>query len=66
MIEQVHSQPQSQPQPHNGEMEEPLFKITLIDREIAGWYPEYREFCNAKIVCRFKPDWLELVPDILD
>ena len=44
----------------------PAFKIILIDWEIAGWYPEYWEFCNATISCRFKPNWLELIPDILD
>ncbi|OJJ73478.1 hypothetical protein ASPBRDRAFT_41164 [Aspergillus brasiliensis CBS 101740] len=44
----------------------PEFKITLLDWEGAGWYPEYWEFCNATIACRFKPDWLELVPDILE
>ncbi|PWY90303.1 kinase-like protein [Aspergillus sclerotioniger CBS 115572] len=42
------------------------FKITLLDWESAGWYPEFWDFCNATIACRFKPDWLELVPDILD
>ncbi|KAB8224089.1 hypothetical protein BDV33DRAFT_188388 [Aspergillus novoparasiticus] len=42
------------------------FKITLKDWELAGWYPEYWDFCNATICCRFKPDWLELIPDILD
>lgn len=42
------------------------FKITIIDWEIAGWYPEFWDFCNATISCRFKPDWLELIPDILD
>ncbi|PIG85141.1 hypothetical protein AARAC_010575 [Aspergillus arachidicola] len=44
----------------------PEFKITLLDWESAGWYPEFWDFCNATIACRFKPDWLELVPDILD
>ncbi|RJE19367.1 Choline/ethanolamine kinase [Aspergillus sclerotialis] len=44
----------------------PEFKITLLDWESAGWYPEFWEFCNATVACRFKPDWLELVPDILD
>ncbi|KAL4778105.1 kinase-like protein [Aspergillus varians] len=42
------------------------FRITLIDWESAGWYPEFWDFCNATIACRFKPDWLELVPGILD
>lgn len=42
------------------------FKITLLDWESSGWYPEFWDFCNATIACRFKPDWLELVPDILD
>lgn len=32
------------------------FKITIIDWEIAGWYPDYWEFCNATIAGRFKPD----------
>ncbi|OGM42143.1 hypothetical protein ABOM_009160 [Aspergillus bombycis] len=49
---------------HDGES--PKFKITIIDWEISGWYPEYWDFCNATISCRFKPDWLALVPDILD
>ncbi|GMG14490.1 unnamed protein product [Aspergillus oryzae] len=44
----------------------PEFRITLLDWESAGWYPEFWDFCNATIACRFKPDWLELVPDILD
>ncbi|KAB8257980.1 kinase-like domain-containing protein [Aspergillus pseudonomiae] len=44
----------------------PKLKITIIDWEIAGWYPEYWDFCNATISCRFKPDWLALIPDILD
>ncbi|GAD98892.1 conserved hypothetical protein [Paecilomyces variotii No. 5] len=42
------------------------FKISLLDWESAGWYPEFWDFCNATVACRFKPDWLELVPDILD
>ncbi|KAB8262386.1 kinase-like domain-containing protein [Aspergillus pseudonomiae] len=44
----------------------PEFKIILLDWGSAGWYPEFWDFCNATIACRFKPDWLELVPDILD
>lgn len=44
----------------------PGFKTTLVDWEMAGWYPEFWEFCNATVCCRFKPDWLELVPDILE
>ncbi|KAL4935219.1 hypothetical protein BDV06DRAFT_229026 [Aspergillus oleicola] len=44
----------------------PEFRITLLDWESAGWYPEFWDFCNATIACRYKPDWLELVPDILD
>ncbi|XRM41001.1 hypothetical protein ABZX51_004301 [Aspergillus tubingensis] len=44
----------------------PEFKITLLDWEGAGWFPEYWEFCNATIACRFKLAWLDLVPDILE
>lgn len=45
---------------------EPNFKITLVDWETAGWYPEFWDFCNAAIASQFKPDWLELTLDILD
>ena len=45
---------------------DPGFRITLVDWEMAGWYPEFWEFCNATVCCRFKPDWLELIPDILE
>lgn len=27
-----------------------IFKISLIDWEIAGWYPEYWEFCSSNYV----------------
>lgn len=42
------------------------FKITLIDWNLSGWYPEFWDFCNSTLYCQFKPNWLELVPDILD
>lgn len=42
------------------------FRITLLDWESAGWDPEFWDFCNATIASRFKSDWLELMPDILD
>lgn len=51
-------------EPHDGGNSP--FRITLVDWEIAGWYPEYWDFCNATISCRFKPDWLELIPDLLN
>ncbi|KAE8344331.1 hypothetical protein BDV24DRAFT_127098, partial [Aspergillus arachidicola] len=44
----------------------PAIKIMLIDWEVAGWYPEYWEFCSATILCRWKPAWLEVAPDILN
>ena len=34
----------------------PGFKITPVDWGMAGWYPEFWEFCNATVCCRFKPD----------
>lgn len=42
------------------------FKITLIDWNLSGWYPEFWDFCNSTLYCQFKPHWLELVPDIFD
>ncbi|KAL1583865.1 hypothetical protein WHR41_07152 [Cladosporium halotolerans] len=38
-----------------------LLKIRIIDWEVAGWYPEYWESCNATISARFDADWLDLV-----
>jgi hypothetical protein len=36
-------------------------KITIIDWEYSGWYPEYWESCTAAYCARFKLDWLETV-----
>ncbi|GIZ45771.1 hypothetical protein CKM354_000892400 [Cercospora kikuchii] len=44
---------------------EPSLKIKIIDWEISGWYPEYWEFCNATLACRFKPDRLETVQSVV-
>lgn len=44
----------------------PDFRIALLHWESAGWYPEFWDFCNATIACRFKPVGLELVPNILE
>lgn len=41
------------------------FQIKIIDWENAGWYPEYWEFCNSTIAGRFRPDWLDLVQQIM-
>ena len=37
----------------SGDGGSPAVKIVLIDGEVAGWYPEYWDFCNATISCRF-------------
>ncbi|KAJ0420572.1 kinase-like domain-containing protein [Aspergillus carlsbadensis] len=44
----------------------PKSKVTLVDWEASGWYPEFWEWCSATIACRFKSVWLKIVPDILD
>lgn len=44
----------------------PEYQITLIDWSLAGWYPEYWDYCNSTVYCQGKPEWLELVPDIFD
>ncbi|OJJ67221.1 hypothetical protein ASPBRDRAFT_187336 [Aspergillus brasiliensis CBS 101740] len=44
----------------------PDYRITLIDWGLAGWYPEYWDYCNSTAYCQGKPEWLELVPDIFD
>lgn len=42
------------------------FAVKLIDWEIAGWYPEYWEYYSSTVACRWKPDWLEAVVQILN
>ncbi|PYH95627.1 kinase-like protein [Aspergillus ellipticus CBS 707.79] len=42
------------------------FKITMLDWNLSGWYPEYWEFCNSTLYCQYKSDWLELVPKLLE
>lgn len=42
------------------------FKVTLIDWNLSGWYPEFWDYCNSTLYCQLKPGWLELVPDIFD
>lgn len=41
------------------------FKISIIDWEVSGWYPEYWEFCNATITGRLRADWLDMARSIL-
>ena len=41
-------------------------KVYIIDWEMAGWYPEYWEFCNASFLARFKPAWQEIVSESID
>lgn len=36
------------------------FRVTLIDWEAAGWYPEFWDFCIS-VFCAFKTDWTEYV-----
>ncbi|GLB12349.1 hypothetical protein AtubIFM57258_010030 [Aspergillus tubingensis] len=42
------------------------YRITIIDWDLAGWYPEYWDYCNSTVYCQAKPEWLELVPDIFE
>ncbi|KAE8377371.1 kinase-like protein [Aspergillus bertholletiae] len=42
------------------------YQITLIDWNLAGGYPEYRDYCNSTVYCQGKLEWLELVPDIFE
>ncbi|KAG8354294.1 hypothetical protein FVEN_g7719 [Fusarium venenatum] len=41
------------------------YEVIIIDWEISGWYPEYWEFCNATVAGRFRPEWLDVVQDIM-
>ncbi|KAE8148648.1 kinase-like domain-containing protein [Aspergillus avenaceus] len=41
-------------------------QITLIDWNLADWYPEYWDYSNSTVYCQGKPEWLELAPDIFD
>ena len=42
------------------------YEVTLIDWEMAGWYPDYWEYCIAACAFRFSDDWPNKVGDILD
>lgn len=33
------------------------YEVTLIDWEVAGWYPTYWEYCMAAICFRWDDDW---------
>jgi serine/threonine protein kinase len=46
---------------NNAADETSTIKIKIIDWEMAGWYPEYWESCNATISARFNPEWLDIV-----
>ena len=41
-------------------------KLTIIDWEYSGWYPEYWEFCNSLIFNTFRNEWLDIIQDTLD
>ncbi|KAF2136502.1 uncharacterized protein K452DRAFT_129414 [Aplosporella prunicola CBS 121167] len=43
-----------------------VIEIKIVDWEMAGWYPEYWEFCSSTVAGRFFPDWLELAQRVLD
>lgn len=36
------------------------FRVTLIDWEAAGWYPEFWDFCIS-VFCCFQSDWIDYV-----
>ncbi|KAK0610307.1 hypothetical protein DIS24_g12064 [Lasiodiplodia hormozganensis] len=42
-----------------------IFEIKILDWEVSGWYPEYWEFCKSTVAGFAKPDWLELVQQIM-
>jgi hypothetical protein len=42
------------------------YEVTLIDWEMAGWYPDYWEYCAAACAFAFSDDWADKVGDILD
>ncbi|PIG81619.1 hypothetical protein AARAC_002121 [Aspergillus arachidicola] len=43
-------------------------KNVMVEQKgnLAGWYPEYWDYCNSTVYCQGKLEWLELVPDIFD
>jgi hypothetical protein len=42
------------------------YEVILIDWEMAGWYPDYWEYCAAACAFTFSDDWPDKVGDILD
>lgn len=47
------------------EMAQAVLKLSLIDWEISGWYPEHWESCNVMIAGRYCSDWLEMAQAVL-
>ena len=48
-----------------GHGESSRFKLTVIDWETSGWYPEYWEFCTAARSGRFRTDWIDTIQRIM-
>ncbi|TID19359.1 putative phosphotransferase enzyme family protein [Venturia nashicola] len=43
------------------------YKVTVIDRETAGWYPSYWEYARSIFACgRWNDDWSVYVDKVLD
>jgi serine/threonine protein kinase len=41
-------------------------KVVIIDWEHAGWYPDFWEYCCSMMTLRYRDDWGEWVPKVLD
>ena len=42
------------------------YKVTLIDWELAGWYPSYWEYCGATAAFSWEDDWDQWIEQIIE
>ena len=61
---------QKTPPPDNPNMNDETafeYKVTILDWEVAGWYPSYWEYARALFACgHWNDDWNFWVDRILD
>jgi thiamine kinase-like enzyme len=45
---------------------EETYVVSIVDWEVAGWYPSYWEYAAAFFAFKWEDDWLERVEEVID
>jgi hypothetical protein len=40
--------------------------VSIVDWEVAGWYPGYWEYAAAFFAFKWEDDWLERIEEVID